>query len=44
MNDLPENIKDKYDIEMLPAKIIFKGKGVEPQFIILKSHALSISL
>lgn len=26
MNDLPENIKDKYDIEMLPATIIFKDK------------------
>lgn len=26
MNDLPENIKDKYNIEMLPATIIFQGK------------------
>lgn len=26
MNDLPDNIADKYDIEMLPATIIFQGK------------------
>ena len=26
MNDLPENIKGKYDIDMLPATIIFQGK------------------
>ena len=26
MNDLPENMKEKYDIDMLPATIIFQGK------------------
>ena len=26
MNDLPENVKEKYDIDMLPATIIFQGK------------------
>ena len=26
MNDLPENIDGKYDIDMLPTTIIFQGK------------------
>ena len=26
MNDLPENVKGKYDIDMLPTTIIFQGK------------------
>ena len=26
MNDLPENMKDKYDIDMLPTTIIFQSE------------------